>query len=148
MMVYLRNLEYKDIEILQQKIYGNKTINEIKIMIDEMNTKIYNNRFFEMFGVFDDYNMVGMISLQEHSKSVISCGPEIFEEYRRKGYGYGAMNRALELGKEKGYRIASAQIRTDNKASISLHNKVGFETDYYEYVNGRGNKIYLYIKAL
>lgn len=92
--------------------------------------------------------MVGMISLQEHSKSVISCGPEIFEEYRRKGYGYGAMNRALELGKEKGYRIASAQIRTDNKASISLHNKVGFETDYYEYVNGRGNKIYLYIKAL
>lgn len=35
---------------------------------------------------------------------------EIFEEYRRKGYGYDA--------------------------SISLHNKVGFETDYYEYVNG------------
>lgn len=51
-MLYLRNLEYKDIEILQQKIYGDKTINEIKIMIDEMNTKIYNNRFFEMFGVF------------------------------------------------------------------------------------------------
>lgn len=101
-----------------------------------------------MFGIFDDYNMVGMISLQEHSKSVISCGLEIFEEYRRKGYGYDAMNRALKLCKKKGYQIASAQIRTDNNASISLHNKVGFETDYYEYVNGRGNKIYLYLKKL
>ena len=73
---------------------------------------------------------------------------KIFGKYRRKGYGYDAMNRALEFAKEKGYRIASAQIRTDNKASISLHNKVGFETDYYEYVNGRGNKIYLFLKVL
>lgn len=147
-MFDLRNLVYSDADELHKRVYKNKTIDEIEVMIDEMNTKLHNNKYVEMFGIFNDGNMVGIVSLQEHSKSVLSCGPEIFEEYRRKGYGYEALNRVLKFGKEKGYRIASAQIRIDNKASISLHNKAGFETDYYEYVNGRGNKVYLFLKML
>ena len=147
-MIYLRNLGYNDVDELQKKVYKNKTVEEIKVMVDEMNAKLYNNKYVEMFGIFNESNMVGMISLQEHSNSVIGCGPEIFEEYRGKGYGYEAMNRVLEFGKKKGYRIARAQIRIDNKASVALHKKVGFETDYYEYVNARGNKVYLFLRAL
>ena len=60
-----------------------------------------------------------MISLYEHSKWVVSCGPQIFEGECRKGYGYEALLRALLVAHDKGYKIAVAQIRTDNTASIA-----------------------------
>lgn len=147
-MIYLRNFEYCDAKELQTRKYVDKTIDEIKSMIDDMNTKTYHNLYFEMFGIFDDNHLIGMVSLQEHSKTVISCGPEIFEEYRRNGYGYIAVNRALEISKEKGYKIASAQIRTDNIASIALHNKLGFETNGYVYKNRKDREVVICLKAL
>ena len=50
--------------------------------------------------------------------------------------------------KEKGYKIACAQIRTDNIASISLHNKLGFETNGYVYKNRKDSKVVIYLKTL
>lgn len=95
-----------------------------------------------------DAEIVGMISLYQHSKSVISCGPEVFESYRRQGIAGEAMMLAMEKAKAKGYKLVSQQIRVNNTASIALHNKLGFETDGYIYKNRHGNDVQIFIKLL
>ena len=101
-----------------------------------------------MFAVVNDADVIGSISLFEHSPSVASIGVEIFANHRRKGYAADAMRLLLKYAMEKGYRIIQQQIRTNNAASLSLHEKLGFETDGYVYVNRKGHDIILYLKAL
>ena len=64
------------------------------------------------------------------------------KEYRRKGYAFEAMKQAYEYAKKRGYKIATAQIRKDNIASIQLHKKLGFALDR-EMINKRGNEVYM-----
>ncbi len=58
------------------------------------------------------------------------------------------MNAALEIAESKGYKIVLQDIRSDNIASIALHQSLGFETDKYAYVNKKGNEVFLFLKAL
>ena len=78
-MITLRNFTETDAVQLQKNKYRHKTITEVQKMIREMNRKGYNDKYFEMFAVVSKGRIVGMISLYEHSKWVVSCGPEIFE---------------------------------------------------------------------
>ena len=144
-MITLRNFTEADALELQRNKYRHKTISEVQEMIREMNRKYYNDKYFEMFAVVHQGSIVGMISLYEHSKWVVSCEPEIFESECRKGYGYEALLRALLIAREKGYKIAVAQIRTDNVASIALHKKAKFEMEH-EYVNSKGNAVYFMMR--
>ena len=57
------------------------------------------------------------------------------------------MKQAYNYAKKSGYKIATAQIRKDNVASIRLHEKLGFILDC-ELLNKRGNEVYIYIKLL
>ncbi|MBQ2986057.1 MAG: GNAT family N-acetyltransferase [Tyzzerella sp.] len=144
-MITLRNFAEADALDLQRNKYRHKTISEVQDMIREMNRKCYNDKYFEMFAVVHKGSIVGMISLYEHSKWVVSCGPEIFASECRKGYGYEALLRTLLIAREKGYKIAVAQIRTDNIASIALHEKARFEMEH-EYVNSKGNAVYFMMR--
>lgn len=144
-MITLRNFTEADALELQRNKYRHKTISEVQDMIREMNRKCYNDKYFEIFAVVHQGNIVGMISLYEHSKWVVSCGPEIFENECRKGYGYEALLRVMLVAREKGYKIAVAQIRTDNVASIALHKKARFEMEH-EYVNSKGNAVYFMMR--
>lgn len=146
-MIILRNLIEDDAVELQKKKYANKEISEIQEKIQDMNSKVYNTKYFEMFAIVNQSEIVGMISIYEHSKSVVSFGIEVFEDYRRKGYANEALSHALELARKKGYKIASVQIHVDNVASIALHQKAGFETDFYEYVNRKGSKVYIMMQS-
>lgn len=144
-MITLRNFTETDAVQLQKNKYRHKTITEVQKMIREMNRKCYNDKYFEMFAVVSKGRIVGMISLYEHSKWVISCGPEIFESECKKGYGYEALLRVLLVAREKGYKIAVAQVRTDNTASIALHKKARFAMNH-EYVNSKGNTVYFMMR--
>ncbi len=144
-MITLRNFTEADALELQRNKYRHKTISEVQDMIREMNRKCYNDKYFEMFAVVHQGSIVGMISLYEHSKWVVSCGPEMFESECRKGYGYEALLRTLLIAREKGYKIAVAQIRTDNLTSIALHKKARFEMEH-EYVNSKGNAVYFMMR--
>lgn len=144
-MITLRSFTEADALELQRNKYRHKTISEVQEMIREMNKKCYSEKYFEMFAVVHQERIVGMISLYEHSKWVVSCGPEIFEGECRKGYGYEALLRALLAAREKGYKIAVAQIRIDNVASIGLHRKAKFEIEH-EYVNAKGNRVYFMLR--
>ncbi len=89
-----------------------------------------------------------MLSLYEHSTAVISIGPEILAEYRRQDYAFSAIELAVSFAREKGYKIVSQQVRTDNAASIGLHLKLEFETDGYVYKNRHGNDILIFLKYI
>ena len=58
------------------------------------------------------------------------------------------MRELEELSKEKGFKIVSQQIRTDNVASIALHSSLGFETNGLVYTNSKGNEVAVYLKSL
>jgi len=47
-----------------------------------------------------------------------------------------------------GYKIAAAQVRVDNIASIALNKKLEFECENSEYINKKGNKVYYFIKTI
>lgn len=146
-MFTLRNFTNKDIEVLQKNKYTNEDIKNIQHKIELWNSKECDGKYYEMFAIVDDDMIVGMVSLYQHTKNVISCGPEIFEKYRKQGYGNQAMCQALDIVRDMGYKIAVAQIRKDNLGSIRLHEKLGFEMDH-EYVNKRGNEVCFYIKCI
>ena len=86
-MIILRNFTKSDALLLQQKEYSDLSLEEIEILIDEWSQKQVRDRYFEMFAVVWEDELVGMISLYQHSTEVISIGPEIFKAYRRKRKG-------------------------------------------------------------
>ena len=147
-MITLRHFTENDAELLQANQLYNKSKEEILSLINEWKTNSYNGKYFEMFAVVNDTTIVGSISLYEHSTSVASIGVEIFADQRRHGYAADAMRLLLIYAREKGYKIIQQQVRTDNRSSIRLHEKLGFETDGYVYVNKKGHDIILYLKAL
>ncbi len=146
-MILLRNFNQNDIPVLQKNIFTDKNQEEILSIVQEWQTLDFNGKFFEMFAIVESDNIVGTISLYQHNDYIISAGPEIFTEYRRKGYAFEAMKQAYEYAKKIGYKIATAQIRKDNIASLRLHKKFGFVLDC-EMINKHGNEVYIYIKLL
>lgn len=138
----------EDIGLLQKFYCPNMPIKAIEKMIGDWNSLDYQGKYFEMFAIVQAEKVVGTLSLYEHSKSVVSIGIELFLGYCRKGYGTIAMNKALDICKEKGYKLVYQQVRADNIASIKLHHKVGFETDNYIYKNQKGHDVILFFKTL
>ena len=124
------------------------SLGEIREMFDQWEKKEFLGRYFEMFAIIKDEKIVGMISLYQLSDSMISCGPEIFMPYRKQGIGTEAMVLAMNIAKDRGYKVVLQQISLDNIASIALHNKLSFETDGYTYKNKKEHNVRVYIKLL
>lgn len=147
-MIVLRNFRDSDALTFQEKYSKHQSIEEIRELFRKWNIKEYEGKYFEMFAIVKGEDSVGRISLYQHSETVISCGPEIFQGYCRQGFAKEAMTLAMDIAKSKGYKVVMQQVRTDNVASIALHNSLGFETDGYVYRNKKGNEVLIYIKAL
>ena len=147
-LITLRNFTVDDALEFQQKQSTNMSLDEVKSLMTKWQEKEFEGKYFEMFAVTNDEGIVGMISLYQNSENVISCGPEIFEHYRKQGIGGEAMKLAMKIAKNKGYKLVSQQIRVNNTASIALHKKLGFETDEYIYKNRHNNDVQIFIKLL
>lgn len=147
-MIHLRNLKKEDASELQEYGYSDLSTEQVEALIYDWNKKQFNGKYFEMYAIVSDEKIVGTISLYQHSLEVISIGPEIFCEYRRKGFAKEAMICACQMAKEKGFKIVSQQIRTNNAASIALHCSLGFETNELVFTNAKGNQVYIYLKYL
>ncbi len=146
-MITLRYFTKSDaIVLVQHKIAG--SADEAEKLIDEWNRKSFGGKRFEMFAVADEQEIVGMISMWERSKSIVSIGPEIFEAYRKRGYGKKALELCVNLAKEHGYTVIVQQIRENNTASRALHTSLGFETDGNLLKNRHGNMVLIYVKNL
>lgn len=147
-MIHLTNFKKEDASKLQQYGYSDLSTEQVEVLIFDWNKKQFNGKFFEMFAIISDEKIVGTISLYQHSSEVVSIGPEVFYEYRRKGFAKKAMICACEIAKEKGFKIVSQQIRVNNAASIALHRSLGFETNELVYTNAKGNQVAIYLKCL
>lgn len=147
-MVILRNFKNDDADVLRKFHNANMSIKEIQDVINDWNKYKFQGKYFEMFAIINDEKIVGMISLYQHSSSVISIAPEVFSPFQKQGIGNQAMRVALETAKNKGYKIVAQQVRSDNVPSIALHSSLGFETDKYGYINKKENEIYLFLKSL
>lgn len=147
-MIIIRDFVKTDAPTLQEIKYSHLSVEQIETLICEWNQKQVNGKYFEMFAIVFDENIVGMISLYQHSTEVVSIGPEIFNLYRQKGFAREAMLYACTIAKEKGYKVVSQQIRTNNVASIALHSSLGFETSGLTYTNAKGNQVAIYLKSL
>lgn len=147
-MISLRNFTKEDAEVFQQKQSLNISLDEIRGMFAKWGEKTYAGKYFEMFAIVRDGELVGSISLYQLSRCVVSCGPEVFEAYRKQGIGREAMLLVMDIAKNMGYKVVSQQIGRNNAASIALHNQLGFETDEYIYRNKKGKEVLIYIKPL
>ena len=147
-MVTLRHFENNDAVVLRQFENINMPIEEIRNMICDWNKLEVSGKYFEIFAIINDGQIVGSISLYQHSDTVISIGPEILPAFKKQGFGKQAMLIALDIAKSKGYKIVSQQIRSNNTASIALHKSLDFETDNYSYINKKGNEVFIFLKAL
>ncbi len=74
---------------------------DVRDLITEWNSCIYQGRYFEMFAVESGSRIVGYVSLYEKSRSVASAGVEIFPEERGKGFASVAMIDLLKYAAEK-----------------------------------------------
>ena len=146
-MITLRRFAIEDAPYLQER-YSNFSREQIEGMIHEWNSGKFDGRYFEMLAIISGGRIVGTISLYEHSSDVISIGPEVFEPYRKNGYGREAMLNAFKIAADREYKIVSQQIRTDNAVSIALHLSLGFETSGAVYTNAKENQVAIYLKSL
>lgn len=147
-MVSIRHFADSDVRAIRTNQYPDLSENEIRSMIHDWNAGSHNSRFFEMFAVIHDGEAVGAASLYEHSKSVVSIGLEIYPAFRRKGFAYEANLLLFDRAKQLGYKVIQNQVATDNIASIQLNEKLGFESDCYDFINKKGRPVYLFLKVL
>lgn len=147
-MILLRSLKEQDALYLQRCRYSELSTEQVQELICDWNKKQFHGKYFEMLAILSNEKIVGTISLYQHSSEVVSIGPEVFGEYRQNGFAKQAMMCACQMAREKGFKIVSQQIRTDNAASIALHRSLGFETDGLVYTNAKGNQVSIYLKCL
>ena len=147
-MLNLRHFSREDCDTIRRNRYPDLSCDETCRMISEWNTLQFGGRYFEMFAVIYNGDPVGSVSICEHSRSACEIGPDIFPDQRGKGFATAAMELAIMHVREKGYRLVIQQIRKDNKASIGLHEKLGFEKLDSSYFNRKGNEVLLYFKLI
>lgn len=110
--------------------------------------KSHNGRYFEAFAIEVGDDLVGCLSIYQRTTSSVSLGIEIFAAHQGKGHGTRALEEGLRLAKEKGFALVMDQVNVDNRASLAIHRKAGFECDGYTYKNGNDHLVCLWIKVL
>ncbi len=147
-MVTLRHFNKEDAEVIKNNIYPDMIIEDITDMIDDWNTCLYDGQYFEMFAVLADNRIVGQASICGKNKNIASLGIEIYNSEQCKGYGSAIVPMLIKLATEKKYTVILNQVRTDNKVSIKLNEKFGFESDGYIYRNKRDKEVYIFAKSI
>ena len=146
--VSIRPFSESDVDRIHAELYPDLSGNALCSMVRDWNSGFFQGKRFEMFAVLKGEEIIGSISLSEHSKSVASIGVEIFSAYRRAGFACEAVRLLIKHAKERGYKVIQDQVRTDNTAGVRLHEKLGFETDRYVYQNRREHPVFLFTKTL
>ena len=142
----LRRFDPSDADVVSSR--WRLPVREAEKLIDRWNTCLFNGRYFEMYAIEKDGYVVGTLSLYEHSRSIISIGIEIFEDFRQRGLAKSALQEAMSIAKEKAYSLVVQQVRTDNIASMALHQSLGFEREDSVYKNQKGHDVFLYLKII
>lgn len=143
----IRHFEIKDIKSLQKYRYPEKNDLEILKLINQWNMSGCSGRYFEMFSAVHAGEVVGEISLQEHTKDSLSLGIHIFEPFRKKGYGLFCLKFAIKKSTELKYRYLICLVEKNNLIATHMLNKCGF-IPMNEFINPKGVEIVTYKRLL
>ena len=142
----IRHFEIKDIKILQKYRYPKLHDIQILALINEWNKGGNSGRYFEMFTIVSGGNVVGELSIQEHTKDSVSVGIHIFEPFRRNGYSANCIKYALKKAKELGYPYVVFLIDKSNELATKIAEKSGFLA-ISEFINPNGITVVTYKKS-
>ena len=145
--IELKPISILDIEWLDKTEYKSLSTEKRLMLVDDSERRLCRDEFFCFFLVKVDENVVGVINIQGHGKDVVSVAPEIFEEYRGKGFAYKGLSLAYIFAKDKGFKELTAGIREQNFASQKLHKKLGFKF-VKNSISRNGNVLKIYSKQL
>ena len=118
-----------------------------KMLSDSQAEQYTDGNYFEVFTLRDGTDVIGFVSLYSKVSGFVSIGLDIREQYRRQGYGTRSAELIAKLLAEKGFSVIRNTVRTDNRASVLLHEKLGFTlTD--QYTTDKGRNVYVFEKAI
>jgi len=146
-MIKLQSFKKSDISELLDTSLKQMSQDEIEAILCESTQKLRNGKYYEWFSILNDNNIVGFISIYAHSKHIVWLSFEIKPNYRRKGYALAAIESIIEHAKALGYTMVSDSVLAENKASIVLHERLGFEFNL-QYNNEKGNIEYQFLKSI
>lgn len=141
----LTPLEEDDLPLLA--FYQGCEAETLRPMLAESMAKTHQGRYYEQFIIRLEGCAVGLASLYAHEDGTVSDGVEIFPPFRRCGFAAWALNVLLDRARSSGYAGMTAQIRTDNAASVALHAKLGFISGS-PWLNRRGKEVRTWRKEL
>lgn len=127
--------------------YQRCTAEDLSPMLAESLAQSHGGCYYEQFAVRADGCMVGTASLFAHADGVVSDGVEIYPPFRQCGFASRAMTLLMDTARGRGYAMMSAQVRTDNAASIALHTGLGFMPGE-PWINRKGNEVRTFVKEL
>ena len=136
-----------DFPALTGTAYGDMPPQAQRKMLEESEGRTHDGRYFEVFTLKDGDTAVGFASLYEQEKGVVSVGLEIRAPFRRRGYATRAAEPIAALLTEKGFSAIRTHVRTDNEASLRLHEKLGFVRTG-RHTTDKGTEVYVFEKRL
>lgn len=117
------------------------------MLFDSQAKQYADGNYFEVFTIRDGNDVIGFASLYSKEPGFVSIGLDIREQYRRQGYGTRSAEPIAELLTEKGFAAIRNTVRTDNEASIRLHEKLGFDC-VDRYTTERGRDVFVFSKEI
>ena len=119
---------------------------EMNALIAEWNRGKVQGRRFRMLLIEVDGESAGLVSLYEKEAGV-AIGISVHPDFQKRGIGTEAVALAAEFARLFGREKFVSECRTDNAASIALHEKCGFKRTG-ERVNRRGNRVICWEKPI
>lgn len=127
--------------------YYRTTVEALMPMLAASRARLHEGRYYEAFAVRSEGGLVGVVSLFEQPEGTVSDGVDVFPAFRRRGYAFRALQLLTEEARARGFAVQTAQIRTDNAASIALHGKLGFVPGE-PWINRRNHEVRTWRKEL
>lgn len=147
MEVELVEITVADVDIFDKTEYSVLSAEKRLELIECSNLGVYSGKFFKFYLIKDGKTPVGVLNVCGVSADVVSVAPEIFLEFRGKGYAFLGLIAAYKKCVSIGFKTASAGIRADNTASRKLHEKLGFDL-VKTYKSKSGKEMVYYLKPL
>jgi len=147
-MTELRRLERQDAARLSALWGGGEPLigyrlpeneEELAALIDEWNRGEARGAYFEMLLIEEDGEPAGLVSLFGRGKDV-SFGISVHPRLQRRGIGRRAALLAADHARTNGWACLISECRTDNRASMALHEGCGFRRTG-ERINAKGNSV-------
>ena len=127
--------------------YQHTTAELLVPMLAASKDKCHEGRYYEQFAIRVNNCLVGTVSLFGQEDGTVSDGVDVFPPFCRCGFATRALLLLMQVAKERGFCVQTAQIRTDNAASIALHGKLGFKPGAV-WINRRGHEVRTWRKEL